>query len=430
MLRRWLFWLLLVACLFLAARLTERGTWQFDATSQQRHSLSQTAQQALDQIGPGLDIAAFLPDYPISRAELEQQLAPYLAHPASPALRFVDPLKQPDQATAMGMQRQGEIHLRSGDRRETLTRFEPTAFDQALNRLALQGDRWIVQLATADPRGIESSPLGMGTLAEGAEQLGYRLLNLDPRRLDRLPDNTAVVLVVAPQAPLDTHTTAMLETYLARGGRLLWLADGTEQGWAADYLAVTHHPGVIVDADAARFGLDTPANAIVEEWPEALLPFAPPAPAVLYQAVGLQHAADTPWAVVGELRSSMRSWNEMGSLTGRLRRDPEQGELSGPLTVGLALETREAPTARVLYLGSSHVFSNAQIGRLGNSELALGLLRWLTDNLTLTALPDTPSHLIRWSPRVAATLGILLIGLLPISYLAFGLWWRQRRRRQ
>jgi hypothetical protein len=126
----------------------------------------------------------------------------------------------------------------------------------------------------------------------------------------------------------------------------------------------------------------------------------------------------------------MRSWNETGPLTGRLRRDPDQGELSGPLTVGLALETREAPTARVLYLGSSHVFSNAQIGRLGNSELALGLLRWLTDNATLTALPDTPSHVIRWSRRVAATLGILLIGLLPIAYLAFGLWWRRRRRRQ
>ena len=429
MLRRLLFWLLLVACIFLAARLTERGTWQFDATAQQRHSLSQAAQQALDQIGPGLDIVAFLPDYPISRAELEQQLEPYLAHPASPALRYVDPLQQPDQATALGMQRQGEIHLRSGDRRETLTRFIPTAFDQALNRLALQGDRWIVQLATAQP-GVDGSPLGMGTLAERAEQLGYRLLNLDPRRLDRIPDNTAVVLLVAPQVPLDTHTTAMLEAYLAQGGRLLWLAGGIDQGWAADYLAVTHQPGVIVDADAARFGLDTPANAIVEEWPEALLPFAPSAPAVLYRAVALRHAADTRWAVVGELRSSTRSWNETGSLTGRLRRDPEQGELAGPLTVGVALETREAPTARVLYLGSSHVFSDAQIGRLGNSELALGLLRWLTDNTTLTARPDTPSHVIRWSPRVAVTLGILLIGLLPISYLAVGLWWRRRRRRQ
>ncbi|MGD1982658.1 MAG: Gldg family protein [Chromatiaceae bacterium] len=430
MLRRPLFWLLLLACVVLAARIAERGTWQFDATSQLRHSLSQAAQQALDQIGPGLDIVAFLPDYPISRAELEQQLAPYLAHPASPVLRYVDPLEQPDQATAMGMQRAGEIHLRSGDRREILTGFVPTAFDQALNRLALQGDRWIVQLVSAAPRGIDSSPLGISTLAKRAEQLGYRLLNLDPRRLDRLPDNTAVVLLVAPEVPLDNHTSAMLEAYLTRGGRLLWLAGGKEQGWAADYLAVTHHPGVIVDADAARFGLDTPANAIVEEWPEALLPFAPSAPAVLYRASALQHAAGTPWAVVGELRSGMRSWNETGPLTGRLRRDPDQGELSGPLTVGLALETREAPTARVLYLGSSHVFSNAQIGRLGNSELALGLLRWLTDNATLTALPDTPSHVIRWSRRVAATLGILLIGLLPIAYLAFGLWWRRRRRRQ
>jgi hypothetical protein len=428
--RRALFWLLLAGCVVIAARLIDRHSWQFDLTAQQRHSLTDVARQALDQIGPGLEIVAFIPDYPISRAELNTQLGPYLAHPSRPTLRYIDPLTHPDQAEALGMRREGEIQLRLAERREVLAAFATSKVDRALNRLALRGDRWIVHLAVTEAGPIDATPLGLGTLAERATQLGYRMLSLDPRRIDRLPDNTAVLLVRAPDEPLDAHARSMILDFLSQGGRMLWLAGETDDPWLADHLGITRRPGVIVDADAARYGLDSPANAIVEEWPDAVLPLAPSSPAALYRAAALEHTPTNDWSVVGAFRSSARSWNETGALSGRLRRDAEDGERSGPLTVGLALEADQDQTRRVLYLGSRHVFSNAHIGRLGNGEFALGLLRWLTDNTGLVASADAPSYTVHWEPRTGGILGIILMGLLPAAYLGTGLWLRRRRRRQ
>lgn len=428
--RRLLFWMLLLACVVVAARLTEQHAWQLDITEQQRHSLSDVAQQAMDQLGPGMELIAFIPDFPISRGELENQLAPYLAHPSRPALRYVDPLEQPDRAESLGMQRQGEIHLRYEGRQERLRDFSTGAFDRALNRLALRGDRWIVLFGGAGMPVIDDSPLGLGTLAERAELLGYRMLSIDLRRIDQLPDNTAVLLVIGPEEPLGEATTAIIERYLARGGRVLWLGGDAAQPWLASTLGIRHDAGLVVDADAARFGIDSPANAIIEAWPEAVIPFAPEAPGVLYRATPLQHAAIDGWTDVGKLLSSPRSWNETGPLTGRLRRDATLGEKPGPLTVGLALENETTPPQRVFYLGSTHAFSNAQIGRFGNTELALGALRWLTDNTSLATEVGTPSHDVHWSPRTGGLIGIFLMGVLPALYLGAGLWRRARRRRR
>jgi hypothetical protein len=431
--RRLLFLLLLITCVIWAARVSERYSVAVDLSATGLHSLSDSAQQALDQLGSGLQITAFMPDLLVQRAELEQLLAPYLAHRSAPELAYVDPLKNPDQAEALGAHASGELHLRWGERTEVLSQVTREQLDLALNRLALRGERWIVSLTGHGEHEIDQGPAGLADFADRAQQLGYQMIALDPRRIDRLPDNTAMLLIAAPSQAYDERVADLVRTYLTAGGRVFWLGRGTDPSPAsaltiADF-GLRQLDGVIVDADAARFGLDSPANAIATLDASDVLPRGIQQPAALYRARAFDVALSNEWSEVARFSSGTQSWNETSDLTGRLRRDPVEGELAGPLPIAIALQaaTLQDP-GRLVYVGSPYLLSNAHIGRLGNRQWAFGLLRWLTENTALRS-ESRPTHQLRWSPLLGSGLAILTMVLLPLGYLVAGVWLRTQRRR-
>ncbi len=431
MFKRLTFLLLLAGCLILSARVSERHAWQLDVSAYHINSLGDTARQALDQLSDRLEIIAFVPDLTVQRAELSQLLAPYLAHSSQPSLRYIDPIAQPETAREFGVGGQIELHLIAGPRREVVDRPSNAAIDRALNRLALRGERWIVSLRGHGEAEIEATPVGLAHFAEQTEQLGYRMLSLDPRQIDTLPDNTAVLLIAAPTQTYEAHTQGLIDAYLAAGGRLLWLTEDLPSPYA-ERLSIHPMPGIVVDAAAARHGLDRPDHAIVGDYPARLLPRPPTRASALRHTRAFDIAErDEGWQTAATLRSSPLSWNETGNLQGRVARNPELGERAGPLIVAAAFETRDQTTpARIVVVGSPQFVSNAQLGLAGNLDLALGLLNWLSDNQALVVDKAGPDLDIHWSPRVAAIFAIALMGGLPLLYLGTGLWLRRRRSRQ
>ena len=430
MLRRLLFFTLLGACIVLTAAVSQRHALRLDLTAQQLHSLTPAAQAALDALQDPLEITAFVPDYPVQRAQIERLLMPYLAHPSQPGLHFIDPVAQPALARDMGAARHGELQLSVGSRREVIAVPDSAAIDRALNRLALRGERWIVAFKGRGEAMADDSPGGLGRLVRRIEDLGYRFIAIDPRHTEEIPDNAAVVLVAAPQDPYGEHTLAQIGRFVARGGALLWLLDDPLPDYVVQRFGVGLLPGHIVDAAAARHGLDSPDHAIVSDYPSAVLPHPPAGHSALKQARGLTLDERDDWQLVGQLVSSPRSWNETGSQRGSIARDPTAGERPGPLPLGVALQRqREDLRQRAVFVGGRHFIGNDQIGQGDNMALAVGLLNWLTAN-TLTAGPAAAADLdIHWSPALAGSLALGLMGLLPALYLALGLWWRARRRR-
>lgn len=428
--RRSLLPVLIVAILLLSARLAERYPFELDLSAGRTHSLSASARRALDALPEPLTLLAFVPDLPVQRAELRRMLAPYLQHPGTPRLRFIDPVASPDRAREHGVGRQGELHLISGQRKEVVDRPRTRAIDLALNRLAMRGERWIVSLKGHGEFEIDDSPAGLGRLADDAGSLGYRMIGLDPRQLQRLPDNTAVLLIAGPDTDYGPHTQALISDLLDKGGRLLWMTDAALPDFIAQGTGVGTLQGVVVDAAAARYGIDSPDHAIISEYPAALFSLRPQSFSVLPGSRALRAADHPNWWVVGRLDTGAQSWNETGALEGRIGRDPLLGEQAGPMTVGLAIESRSTtPPARIVFLGSARAFGNARLGLGDNRALALGLLHWLSSNKALSA--DRPANDldIRWSPATGAVLGVSLMALLPLGYLAIGLLLRWRRRR-
>jgi hypothetical protein len=326
--------------------------------------------------------------------------------------------------------RQGELHLEAGGRREVVQRPTAAAVDAALNRLALRGERWIVGFRGHGEAEVDEAPGGIARFVEQAERLGYRYVALDPRHVDEVPDNAAVLLLAGPQRPYDPPVQTQIERFIDRGGAVLWLVDPGASAALGGLFDIGLLPGVVVDAAAARHGLEHPDNAIVDDYPAGVLPRPPQRHSVLHQARALRLPDEADWQAVGRLLSSPRSWNETGELRGAISRDPGGGEQAGPLTLGVALQRESAETAsRAVILGGRHFLSNAQIGQADNLALAVGLLHWLTDNPQLSAPAPARDLELRWAPHVAGLLAVGLMGVLPAAYLAAGLWLRSTRRR-
>jgi hypothetical protein len=427
--RRILFFVLLSVCLVLAARVGERLGWQLDLSAQKLHSLSPAAASALDTLGEALHVTVYIGDRPVQRAEIERLLAPYLAHPGRAQVRFVDPVADPAAARAAGVTGDIELHLAAGERQEVLRRIEGGALDAALHRLARRGDRWIVALAGHGEARVDDSPGGLSTLARRLEALGYRMLSVEAGHLERLPENTAVLLLAAPERVYGPGARRLIEDYMAGGGALLALV-GESGAPALAGLGIETLPGIVVDAAAADQAAQGPDHAVVDRYPPALLARAPDGPALLRQARALRLTPESDWRSPAGLSSSPRSWNETGSLRGEIRRDPALGEQAGPLTVGLALERGDSePPQRAVVIGSAHFLSNAELGRADNLALAVGLFNWLSANETVIAPQAGPDQRLRWSALTAGLAGVTFMAVLPALFLITGLVLRSRRRR-
>jgi len=429
MLRRILFPILLILCVILIARVGDRFEVRIDLSRQQGNSLSPSAAQALERLQAPLRFTAYLPELAVQRAAVRRLLAPYLAHPSAPSLHFIDPVRSPDQARAAGIKSHGELHLNSGTRQEVIQQPDSATIDRALNRLALSGERWIVSLRGQGERELDTSPQGLSRLAGHVERLGYRLISIDPRQVDEIPDNTAVLLIAGPQQRYGPATTTQIERFLQRGGGVLWLLDLEPPTLLTERFGIDLLPGRVVDAAAAQFGLDQPDRAIVSDYPEQLWPYPPSAHSVLPRSVALRVSESADWQQVAALQSGPRSWNETGALQGQISRDPLAGEQAGPLTLGVALQNKDDPQRRLLVIGSPDFISNDQLGQAGNLELAIGLLNWLSDNQQLTPPAAATDLEVGWSAQTGAILAVGLMGVAPLTFFLFGVWLRLARRR-
>ena len=107
--------------------------------------------------------------------------------------------------------------------------------------------------------------------------------------------------------------------------------------------------------------------------------------------------------------------------------------MPGPVTVGIALErTLNDRPQRVVVVGSGHFLANQYVGMVGNMDLGINIINWLSgDENLITVQPrgtlDSSLTLNRTS-MTAIVYGFLV--LLPLGFLVTGgtIWWRRRRK--
>jgi hypothetical protein len=147
---------------------------------------------------------------------------------------------------------------------------------------------------------------------------------------------------------------------------------------------------------------------------------------------------EDPWRTMPLIAAAERGWASTSYRTeqpGKLPAFNPQTDIQGPATIALALEkTRPSgELQRIIVIGSSGFFSNAQQQRGGNLAFSMQALKWVVNNQPSITLPVAPLRdSVILLPSQQTWLMVLFNGFqfgLP-ALLIFAGWLRWRRKHQ
>jgi ABC-type uncharacterized transport system involved in gliding motility auxiliary subunit len=434
-----LFVLLLLAFVIAAGWLIARHDRYWDWTSQSSNTLTRESRLILERLEAPLRVTVFADrQTPLAKA-IGQLLERYARERSDLEILYRDPRLFPEQARDAGVSLQGQLLLEYRGRRETLEEIGERSISAAIARLTETRRPWVAVIEGHGERAISGErDDDLGRLGLELSEQGFLVRPLDLASAKVIPDNARMLVLSQPRLPLFPGEVEAVTDFLDRGGNLLWLLDPGESNGLEpllEHLGVRRLAGVVVDAAAARFGLASPALAVISDYPDHPLTKGLTEPSLLPGALAFDTQVAPGWTLSTYLTSSQQSWNETGAVEGNIERDEIIGEIAGPLPVVLAL-SRVLPETqreqRVLVVGDGDFLSNAQLGHQGNRALGLGLLRWLSQDEKLLELPPPPSaaEALELDDGRRTLIGVGSLVLLPALFLIIGLTIRWHRWRE
>jgi len=481
--QNWIYVLLVLLIVGLAAWLSTRYTFEADWTANNRNSLAAPSVKLLHKLDGPITITAYARDGQGLRDSIREFVARYQREKSDIKLDFVNPDTSPQEVRDLGITTDGTMMVSYAGGQEKVARQDEQTMTNALARLARKGERKVVFVTGHGER----SPTGqanfdLGKFGRALKQRGVKLDTVNLASHPSIPRDTQLLVVAGPQVDFLPGEAAIVKDWVARGGNLWWLTEpGGLHGLKSvgDELGVSQLPGVVVDPTSRLFGIQDPAYALVVQYPRDFPMTRDLSELTLFpQAAAITAPVGRDWKATPFLRTVDRTWTETGDLQnpkgGTISYDAGTAERAGPLTIGLALtrkvdETEQTAktkdekgagvpdgaesqkgsgeagkkdgddsqkptpkTQRVVVTGDGDFLSNSFLGNGANLDLGQRMVDWLLGDEKLIEIapslaPDTGLELGQFA-SAAISLGALFVlpGLLVLAGLL--IWLRRRRR--
>ena len=437
-----IFTVLFIAITGMLAWLSTQYVYQADWTSGARNTISDGSRRLLDGMDQPVRITAFVREDELTRSQIKDLIGTYQRFKDDITLEFVNPDLAPERIRELGIASGGEIVIYYRERSEKIQTLSEQHLTNALLRLTRQDERWIVFLSGHGERssGGETNH-GLGEFSQELERKGLNIQSINLVESE-IPSNTNLLVLASPQTAMLPGEMDKLQSYIEKGGNLLWLAEpdsppGLEP--LSEQLGIHFLPGTVVDATTQMFGIENPTFVVITGYPRHDISREMTTVTVFPEAAALETSDSAAWSVVSLLTTLEHSWTEIGEIEGEISFDSDADERAGPLDIGMALTRSVAseadastPEQRVVVIGDGDFLSNTYLGNPGNLDLGLNIVRWLshddaTIDIRVKSAPDTTLVLGRVAQAVIA-IGFL-IGI-PVLLLLFGtgIWLRRRRR--
>jgi ABC-type uncharacterized transport system involved in gliding motility auxiliary subunit len=429
----WLFTLLVLLGALAIGYLSARHDHVADWTYGSRVSMSPETRSVLAKLDGPVDIVS----YANPQGDLRQTVVAFLQRysQAKPDLHlsFVDPQKDPAAMRNLGITVDGELILHYHGREQRLDVLTERSFTDALERLVRGNDR-IVAFVTGDGErradGVANADLG--TFVSQLEQSGMRAVPLNFSQTAAVPDQTDLVVLASPQAPLSFGAIKALTDYVSNGGNLLWLADPGNQDpnlqSLANVFGIRVLPGELIDTSTAALGLKDPRMIPLGDYPPSPVTRGFTLTTLFPEVAPLAEVSKGEWQIAPFLRSSPQA--TLQSLDGT-----PGNALKGPLDFGFALSRLSPSPAkseqRAVVIGNGDFLSNSFLGNGGNRALGERIFDWLLGDDQLINMPPrgAPDRVITVSQQELDILSFTFILVIPVLLLVIGgvIAWRRRR---
>ena len=277
------------------------------------------------------------------------------------------------------------------------------------------------------------------TFADSLEKENITVEELSLLNTDEIPEDADVLIVYAPQSDISEDEAEMLSDYVSGGGKLLVMAGPVQDAELTNLYSilepygVTPVEGVVVEGDRAHYALTTPAalmpdmasstitDALIEEGYYIIMPVAS----------GLEVGTNSTSATVTSLlTTSDAAFSKLAGYD-MTTYEKEDGDIDGPFSLAVSVEYGDG--GGIVWFSSSSYLNDLY------NAYSSGANNDLTMNAVSSLLGESAAMAIRSkslnynyltiSDSTAGLLKVLMIGVLPLAFLAAGIAVVVRRRR-
>ncbi|MBI1397928.1 MAG: hypothetical protein GC151_18295 [Betaproteobacteria bacterium] len=443
-----------------------------DLTREKVFTPSEKAMKVVDTLAQDVDLTYFYQAQDQNARRMKDVLEVMARRNPHLHLRTIDPDKEPTLAENFGvkmynagvLQAEGrrilvqstdENDIAMGILRVLRQRVINVCFLEGHNELPMDNFEFHTHLeglqghshGDANSAVVKMAGHGIGRLRRSLEALGYDARKIVLATMTGVPDDCAVVIDANPRTTFLPAESTALTSYLARGGSVLFMFDlgfVLEPGLAhlLDELGIQPEQKVVIDP-LSHYSSD-PEMVAVMGYNNS--PITRNVSMTFYPGIRpLAQVQAAPGVHSGALFQSSRDSYTKDVRPVDTREVPQKSATSaqpqtpqnaGPRTLAVAATghlpgaAAGSPEFRAVVVGDGDFASNSFLPYMANSDLALGMVRWLARDEhapSISSRIPVPPMILLTQPQ---TLWIFLIleVFLPLVVIAVGIvmWWRHR----
>ena len=255
--------------------------------------------------------------------------------------------------------------------------------------------------------------------------------------VDEIPEDAAALLIHAPSSDISQEEAEMLLAYVQSGGKLLVLAGPVADGELTNLYGllsgygITVAEGIVSEGDRSHYAFQAPyillpdlgdsdiTSPLSEKNYYAIVPVA----------AGLQLSGDS--RVTSLLDTTDSAYSKIAGYS-QTTYDKEEGDIDGPFSLGVEIDDG----GQILFFTSSYLLDDMYnaYSSGANSDLVMnGISSLLGERQAMSIRSKSLNYnYLTISDSAASLLKFVMIGLVPLLYLAMGgatLWDKRRMQR-
>ncbi|HEX3876169.1 MAG TPA: GldG family protein [Bryobacteraceae bacterium] len=381
-------------------------------------------------------------------------------------VKYIDPVRKPQDARALGFRSDSPIIVENGAKKESAKTLTEQEITGAIIRVVKTGDRNILFLNAAGEHTVDDTESsGMSVLKQVLERDNYKVREekLQPTAKPEtgkslsvgqapapvgsveIPKDCTVLVIAGPQLAYPPAVVNAIRNYVEGGGHALIMLDETLRIGRTE--AAAAQPDL--DKALADWGVTVNADLVLDlSGVGQIFSLGPEVPMILqYEshpivqpltrvptAFPISRSLDLKSGAKGSATKLFGTGDDSIAVTeigpgGQV--DPKKGK-KGPLTLAAAGTLTGATPGRIVVIGSSSWATNSFTGsrQLGNRDLFSNMVNWLSSDEDLISIrpketEDRPLNVTTQKLNMIFWLSILVF---PGAVVAFGLaaWWKRR----